>query len=56
MCDKNRYLRELSLVSMTKIGIRVKASLVHFGKFGKLGKFRKCKLDHLIHIKYVFHS
>jgi hypothetical protein len=52
--DENRYSCKLSLVSMTKIGICIKASLLHFGKFGefcKFGKLSKCKPDHLKHIK-----
>ena len=48
---KNRYLCKSSLVSMKKTGICVKASLEHFGEFGK---FSKLRLDHSIHIKYVF--
>ena len=34
---KNMYLRVSSLASMTKIDIRVKASLARFGKFIKFG-------------------
>ncbi len=52
-CDENRYSHQSSLASMTKIGIRLMASLVQFGKFGQFGEFSECKLDRLILIKYV---
>jgi hypothetical protein len=30
--------------------------LREFGEFGELGKFGECRVDHFIHIKYVFSS
>jgi hypothetical protein len=60
VCQKNRYLRKASLVSMTKICYsqkpvwRVFRKFGEFVEFGESCEFGECRLNCSIHLKYVF--